>query len=621
MTTKLSCAAQRNARPTMTKRSSPRIEIRPRRNSGEGAIGYLMRMARAHGIPKLPEMLLQLGIPWFKLAQGKQVDVVANAAAADLAALSYDTGIVADGKVLLRGERLYRGQWSVYAGRRACPGCLADDPIDPRLPRRWHRAWWDVQPLTVCPIHGARLLGSCARCGEHLDFRSTAIDRCSNGHALIEAGTSRAPIAACAGDEYLLSRLGAVPRIACRVLDSGTLGDAIQALDLVGAASLKGHALREARGIDRHVLLDAGYRVFAAWPAAFDAILDALLAASGIGPGRWGAAAAYGQFHSGLHELGNGLIATALKERTRRHAVANGVAISRMVFGVVEPAKDLCSIKEAAGRLGLGFERARRELAGRGLVPQHTRRGTPVAIPRVAVENLLSERRATLGLRMVAKELRIGRMQARRLASAGVFGAAGTILRGNLDQFIEKLSAIAPLVPQKDGTPLPKGCRTARCGIDLAVDAILKGRIHVAGFCPGRGLDGVLVRITDLRQLGKDERDRMTIDDAADLLELKWETVRGLIRLRLLRSGKDGIARAAIEAFRRDFVLGVRLAQAASLCSRTLMKVMFEAGISPAAAPPRCRQVFYRRLDIVSSRRIASTYPALRAVASTNEAA
>ncbi|RQH12663.1 TniQ family protein [Bradyrhizobium sp. RP6] len=619
--TRLSCAAQRNAGPRTTKRSYPRIEIRPRRNSGEGAIGYLMRVAQAHGVPDLSEMLLQLGIPWFQLAQGKHLDIVANAAAIDIDALSLDTGTVANGVVLLRGERLYRGQWSVYAGRRACPACLAEDPVDPRLPRPWHRAWWDVQPLTACPVHGLALIGSCPRCGEQLDFRSTSIDRCPKGHDLIGAGASLVPIRKCAGDGYLLGRLGATPRVACEVLDDGNFGEAIQALDLVGAASLKGHALREARGFEKHVVLDAGYRVFAAWPAAFDATLDALLAASGIGPGRWGAAAAYGQFHSGLHELGNGPIATALKERTRRHAVANGVAISRMVFGVVEPAKDLCSIKEAASRLGVGFERARRELAGRGLVPQHTRRGTPVAIPRVAVENLLSERRATLGLRMVAKELSIGRMQARRLASAGVFGGASTILRGNLDQFIEKLSAIAPRVPQKDGTPLPKGCRTARCGIDLAVDAILKGRIHVAGFCPGRGLDGVLVRITDLRQLGKDGRDRMTIDDAADLLELKWETVRGLIRLRLLRSGKDGIARAAIEAFRRDFVSGVRLAQAASLCSRTLMKVMFEAGISPAAAPPRCRQVFYRRSDIVSSRRIASTYPALRAAASTNEAA
>lgn len=40
---------------------------------------------------------------------------------------------------------------------------------------------------------------------------------------------------------------------------------------------------------------------------------------------------------------------------------------------------------------------------------------------------------------------------------------------------------------------------------------------------------------------------------------------------------------------------------AAGLCPRTLIKVISEPGISPAAAPPRCRQVFYRRSDIVSS--------------------
>jgi hypothetical protein len=598
-------------------RNSPTIEIRPRRNNGEGAIGYLMRVARAHGVPQLPEMLLQIGIPWFKLAQGKHIDEIADAVAVDPTALSFDTGCVVPGGGLLRGERLHRGHWSVHAGRRACFECLAEDPLEGRLPRRWHRAWWDVQPLSVCAVHRARLLGSCPRCGEHLDFRFTSIDCCPNGHALVQARRGAPLITDCSGDAYLSGRLGAVPRAECALLDAGSLGEAIQALDLVGAASLKGHRLREARDLDRHVVLDAGYRALSAWPVAFDSILDALLAGSDIGPGKWGAAVAYGPFHAGLCELRNGPIATALKERTRRHAVANGVAISRTVFGVAETANDLCSIKEAANRLGLGFDRARRELARRGLVPARTRRGTPVAILRTAVDNLLSEKRDTITLAMVARNLHIGRAQTRRLVSAGVFGTGGAIRRREIEELLQKLSSLAPpRLPRHGAAPLPNACRTARCRIEAALGAILENRIPIIGFRSGQGFGGVFVRISDLRDLGKACRDAMTVDDAAEALQLKWETVRGLTRLGLLRAGKAGIGRAGIEAFQEDYVAGAHLAQAAGLCPRTLVKVMAEAGIAPVAAPPRCRQVFYRRSDIVGSRNIGLSCPTLRAAGS-----
>ncbi|GLR84059.1 hypothetical protein GCM10007857_07690 [Bradyrhizobium iriomotense] len=404
------------------------------------------------------------------------------------------------------------------------------------------------------------------------------------------------------------------------MLDKGTLGEVIQALDLVGAASLKGHALREARDLDRHLVLDAGYRVFAAWPLALDSILDGLLARSGIGPGKWGAAAAYGHFHTGLNELRNGPIAAALKERTRRHAIANGVAISRTVFGVAQTAKDLCSIKDAASRLGLGFDRARRELAHRGLVPARTRRGTPVVIPQTAVDNLISERLGTVKIKQAAQDLRIGRTQARRLVAAGIIERRGALRRSDIDGLLQKLSSRAPTHIGRDGVPLPRACRSARLPIEAAVAAILQGRASLAGYRSGRGLEGIYARISDLRALGKDHRDAMTIEDAARTLKLKWETVKKLTQLRLIRAGNAGIPRAAIEAFQADFVAGAHLAQAAGLRPRTLMKVMSKAGICPVVAPPRCRQVFYRREEILNASQFRSKHPLVHSAALRNRA-
>jgi hypothetical protein len=222
---------------------------------------------------------------------------------------------------------------------------------------------------------------------------------------------------------------------------------------------------------------------------------------------------------------------------------------------------------------------------------------------------------------MVARDLHIGRTQARRLVSAGIFGATGAVRRHDIDQLLEKMSSgVLACFPREGAAPLPNACRIARCRIELAIDAILKRRLHVAGFRAGQGFEGIFVRISDLRDLGKAYRDAMTIDDAASVLQLKWEAVRDLIRLQLLRTGKAGISRAAIEAFQMDFIAGAHLAQAAGLCPRTLMNVMSEAGIVPVAAPPLCRQIFYRRSEVIGSRNIVSRYPALLLAASRRRA-
>jgi hypothetical protein len=593
------------------------FEIRPRRNAGEGAVGYLMRLADAHGVPLLPEMLIQIGVPWFELAQGKGVEIVGAAAAIDAAALSLDTGMVSRGGVLLRGESLHRRQWSVYASRRACPNCLAEDAaaaVGSHLPRQWHRTWWDVQPVTVCLRHRVELLDHCRRCGEHFDFRATAIGSCPNGHSIADQAGKL--VSDMSGDAYLLGRLGAASPIANVLLDEGSLGEVIDALSLIGAAALTGHRFSDIDQLDRHAILHAGFGIFDRWPTAFDFVLNGLLVTSETGPGRWGAARSYGPFHERLHELKPGPIAERVKERVRHHALTNGVAISRRIFGVAQAPTDMCSVRHAAVRLGMGFERARRELKRRGYFPARTRRGTPIAIPSTAVDEILRDRRNRLGVQSLSGLLAIGRTQTRRLIAAGIFGPPEQVPRHAADAFLEKLSkGASPNFAATGTAPLPEACRTARCAIEVAVSGIVSGKLAVSGFRKGRGLAGVFVRVADLRPLGKNSRDAMTIEDAARLLDVKWETMRGLVRLRLIRSGRGGVTAAAVDAFRTHFVAGATLAQRIGVRPRTLMKALSDAGTIPAAAPPRCRQVFYRRTDVVRARGLGSRYQALRAAA------
>lgn len=553
-------------------------------------------------------MLHHIGASWSKLAQGRELDRLTALAIPDPKALAFDTGAVIKGGVLLRGERLNRSHWSVHAGRRLCLECFASDRREGRIPRQWHRSWWDVQPITICAVHSARLLTSCPQCGTRLDFHSTSLDRCSEGHSLF-ASVDR--VSHHAGDTYLLGRLSVIPLIRSEVLDKGTLGEVVQALDLVGMADLGAQLPSASREIPRHIVLDAGYRGFAGWPTTFDTILESLLARSNVGLGRWGAAATYGAFHRRLSELRNGPIIEELKQRTRLHAYANGVSPSRTVFGIGQASKGFYSIREGAACLGYGFDRGRREFAKHNLIPNRTRRGTPVLIPKAAIDRLKDENREAVTTSFVAQTLRIGPVQARKLVASAVFNSRTGLNRSDVHNVLERLSKHGPARNGRDGKPLPSACQSARCPIDVAVRAIFDGRVPLVGFRSGQGLTGVLVRIPDLRAQAKLNRGAMTIKDAAGKLNLKWQTVKGLIDLGLLPVIASGIQPSALAAFQAEYVSGAQLARAIGLRPRSLINVVARAGIAPTAAPPRCRQTFYRRQDIRNGLVLRTRYPAL----------
>lgn len=184
-----------------------------------------------------------------------------------------------------------------------------------------------------------------------------------------------------------------------------------------------------------------------------------------------------------------------------------------------------------------------------------------------------------------------------------MFGAdRASLLDEDVDAFVMRLSqAVKRNFNRSIAISLPEGCRTARCPMDVAVAAILDGRLRLSSFQEGRGLAGAFVPLRALRELGKQTRGAMPLNDAATMLGIKWEALRGLVRLGLVKCGPSGIARSDLEIFRRDYIACTRMAQSVGLAPRAVIKLLAAAGVAPAAAPPRCRQVFYRRRDVLKS--------------------
>lgn len=585
---------------------------RPHRNEGEGAIGYLMRLGETHGVSGFSEMLLEAGVRRHGLSRGIGVNRVADVLGFDRAALGFDSGRATSKSVFLRGEKMRRRQWSVHFGRRACPACFASDLDGSVIPRPWHRAWWDVRAVTVCPLHGIPLIGSCGHCGAPLDFESNLIGRCRSGHPLWEVVPR--PVQHFAGDEYIVGRLGGCPRMQNPVLDAGKLGEAIEAMDLVGRCRLGGRA--GAADVTLHVVLDAGLTVFSTWPTAFDRILDALLRASDLGLGRWGAAAAYRPLHERLLEMGRGKIATALKDRLRMHAAAHGVTMSKPAFGARLAPTSVCSVSEASRRLHVSFERARRIMQLEGAIPDETRRGTPIRIPKALVERIAVELGEPVGLDQVAARLKIGRSQTRRLVAAGLLGdRRPSPSLPDADRLIARLCADAPAVTHTDLCPLPDACRRARCGIDKAVRAILSGDAKVIARGSENGLRGALVSVCELRAIGKTSRNKMTVADAADKLGTKWETARALNRLGVLGTTSSGIDHIAVQTFRNTFISASAIAKCAGIRPQSVIRLLAGLDLKPAISKPDCRQVFFKRRSIFCNPALRLKFPAIYAAA------
>jgi Mn-dependent DtxR family transcriptional regulator len=556
-----------------------------------------MRLGEAHGVKQAHLIASAIGTDWFDLFRGRNLRPLATAAAADLDGLSFDTARPVGGGVMLRDEFLRRKHWTLNHGRRCCPQCFQADQIEAqenRLPRRWHRAWWDIQAVSVCPIHRAPLVGACQRSGDPLDFQTCHLGCCSNGHLITSAQQSA--VVDYLGDAYIIGRIGGAPRLPNSTLDAGTLSEAIDCLELVGTK-----VLDDAVGVATHRILHAGFEIFRHWPRRFHSLLDRCVATSEATLGRWGASATYGSVHRGLYDIGNGPIVQAIKQEIREHAARSGVCLSKPVFGAKTTSARYVTVRDAARRLKMAPASTRTLLAAKGLIPRVTKRGTPIRVDVQEVDHIAVTRSQQFGVSQLAGKLGIGRMQARELAKAWFGANRRSFTDLDVDDILEQLNrSVRPQPSATDAIVLPKACQIGRCPLWLAIDAIRKGRLTPVVFSQEPGLSRIVVRLADIRQLGKISRNSLPIADVASALQVKWEVARQLAQLGLIRYSQKGIQQSELDIFRRTFVAASALAKASGIHPNIVNRRLADARIRPVASPPRCRQVFYLRSDLMT---------------------
>lgn len=173
---------------------------------------------------------IAMGLPYGDRAANLTVSEVARLCEVDPEKLAFSSPTFDGSWTWLMGQRLRRGDLT-FERRRWCPRCFRETAV--------HRAWWDIDEVTCCPIHLCELVDGCP-CGSAVTWRTSGYFNCGCGRRLEFARAQAVPPEECSADAYIIGRLtrDVVP---CPILDALALDEAIATMMAVGRFGLDPH--------------------------------------------------------------------------------------------------------------------------------------------------------------------------------------------------------------------------------------------------------------------------------------------------------------------------------------------------------------------------------------------
>jgi hypothetical protein len=572
---------------------------------GEPSHGAFLRLAARNGARSPKQFASALGLSWRSILAGHHREAIeAWAGLAPGALIAFSVRPSAITRIVnLNSENIALGDWSIRQ-RRICPLCLAEDcqvAQANRLPAEavvHHRAYWDVQSIRSCPKHKLLLVIECQRCHRQLGWADPAVGKCRSGCDLSSATSTKISDEY---DQYLASRLGFGTAPNLPELDSLEYRHAVRFCELLGLLKLRGWSEKLPRRSTAEFAA-AGSQGFLIskdldrnlWP-----LLDQTIAGSAAISRTNGIIAAYGWVYT--HWASEDLpVAKAIQSILRTHAVANGVIATQepiLGFG----ASRTLSIQQIRAELGSGHNSTRRRLSAVGLIPSATRRGVKCAIDPGAIRAILEfESATTLGTRMIGKRLGVGRGCARDLLVLGLIDEAqGVVSEQALDDFSKLLLGKCRLTPPSDATSVKVAAKNRNIRLAHVLCAIARGQLSAWFAAPtsSQFLAERLMVVPSQIQIGVDKS--IPVTKAARILSLHPEAVSEFVKCgKLSRANGRGLCAESIAIFDQQFVALAPLARARKSAPRALMRDLVTQGVKPAFAPPKFRQVLYRRRDL-----------------------
>ncbi|MER9674590.1 hypothetical protein [Mesorhizobium sp. M0208] len=568
-----------------------RLPLRVRPAPFEPAWALFNRLVLRHGCVTGTELAQQLQIPSYgyfvtDVERGHTLATVAALTVTPLEHLRHRS-ILRDGKrLVLAGETITKSGNTGTAFGRVCTDCLKLDMetrAGPTAHRPWRRSWWDVAPISTCPIHGRVLLSACPHCGVAFDRKTLSPMRCPCGQEVVHGMSERLQPDDHIGDAYLVGRLVGAPRITHEFLDGLAFADAVDVMRWVGAAALWGSTApswtRSTPG-DRARAMSAGFRACLDFPRRFNAVLDQMLETCPVG--RRSPMGVYGKLQNWL-----GLSAEAAFEPLRvavRHHIEQHIPITAQtrVLGQPPTGGELTTIGAVAKLCRCSVGRVTNVAVLLSLMEPSAEPTRSRVAPRSIEAPLVTFFRSSCETSEARKYLNIKHAFFKTLVHQGLIARAfpsdgvlpSRYIIADLDQFLTRLHRNAPLMDHS-----PPGCAPIMSAVRICfrsseeiVTGLLRGDFWAVGrLRHERGILQIVVNTSEVNGALHREAEPgfMRPDEAVKYLGVTPDTVYMLKREKWLRDARmqsskqmvPAFERAELESFKARFVTLAELAR------------------------------------------------------------
>lgn len=515
--------------------------------------------------------------------------------------------------------------------RRFCSICLAEAPY-------W-RAQWDLSLATACPKHKIPLRDACQRCGQHFDWTQHPALACPTCGAIIPGMPTRSRANP---DEIWLSTelrrlLGGRKVGRARHIEHLALDDFHELVFRLGACAARATANKPLKIPDSGSLATAspicrdGAAMLRDWPQGFIRVTQRIRVER-ESVGTWKLGEALGPLYDEIFEklsdakfqfirdalekflLGNWQAPLALRHRRLGEAA---VALHRWL-----------PIREAASRLRLDPAIVARVIqTGEITGHAHSYKSGRVAqvVDMASLEIIADDLRNAISLRDAARRLGLSKERTVHLVNAGFLRALGGSPRAGEAWFIgtselERLLAVgaaAPLVTIESReyvcfADLLKYSVREEDSFRTLFQACVGGAIQVVGVTNAdrKPCHWIFERHSVTALLNRSShvgRDMLTVENVAELLEVKQEVAYALVRHGTLKCRTVNVKGRPtrlvmprdIDAFQGNYILGSELAKQLGRSPKSLANLLHQEGIAPAGGPTStrrpCRQYYWKR--------------------------
>jgi hypothetical protein len=588
----------------------PEVFVYPSRveqQRDEPAYGLLVRTATHNGAIRPYSVFRRFGASGGMGASTVSLEDVALACKADAEALRRSTPDLNPDTATVLGETLDRRHFSCQT-KRWCPHCLEEAP--------YHRVWWDLVPITTCPVHEVDLVDRCD-CDAPLRTVMNFVDQCRRGHSLKAVEAPKAPEKSLAVDGYLLGRMLGSGGKRIQHLDDTILQDVITLCESLGRELIAPEEKfnRTRSGNARRAFMAEGFANLADLNTAFPSALDRLAARDHRANRKWGLEKTYGRFYIALVQMQESALRSAILDAIAKHAAPRTPIKSGQVMGRDATNTDAVTLVQCAEMCGLTFERFRRVAVALEMMPRTWGQGTPFYIDRAKAEELARRLDGHKDLKTIAEELGVTETAAVKLADEGfvefiVHGGGNAkglnkwiFHRDGASNLLTKLDALIPgdLQTGDHLVYLARAGQIAYSSVAKMVRLILEGKLSIRGIDENAvGLERLLVSKAETQRAVRQERaPGLTQNELCDLVRLPFKVVASFVQGGIIASKKVGrvitVSEEEANRFLDTYITVPNLCREVGRNRREVDHLLEKSGVQPTASRPKFVQVLYEK--------------------------